>query len=236
MIPTTILPAGAVQHVVRLDGWQWTDPELEQWTRQQCPGALERRHREFAAGRVCAAHVIHALTGTTVPPQHIGRTTSGAPDWPAGVVGSLAHSRQMAGAVARRGTEALGIGLDIEPVMTADRARTVARRVGSRDELAALQQSAGLTYAAAVTLTFCAKEALFKCVHPLVGTMFHLSDARVETATVRDQTSRDRSAWTGEIALRLLVDLSSEMHVGRLFTVAIALDDEVGYAVVSVDR
>ncbi len=231
MVPAAIVPPRAACHVIQLADWRWIDSDLETWTREQLPDALERRRVEFAAGRVCAAQVVRALSGAAAPPHQIGRTPDGGPAWPPGLVGSIAHSRQIAGAIGMRRTDAAGIGLDIEPMMAPGRATAVARRVATGDEFSLLQH-AGLTQAAAVTLAFSAKEALFKCLHPLVGTMFHLGDARVDAVDLADGEPGGRQAGTGSVTLRLGLDLGG-FAAGQRFRAAVGIDAGVVYAVVT---
>ncbi len=68
----------------------------------------DQRLAEFASGRA----LLHRLLGTCQP---IVRSANGAPQWPYGVVGSLAHDRSRAVAVVGSAAEYRAIGIDIEP-------------------------------------------------------------------------------------------------------------------------
>ena len=70
--------------------------------------ARDQRLAEFASGRA----LLHQLLGTDMP---IMRASNGAPAWPEGVVGSLAHDRLQAVAVVGSADEYRAIGIDIEP-------------------------------------------------------------------------------------------------------------------------
>ena len=70
--------------------------------------ARDVRRAEFATGRV----LLRRLLQTTAP---IGRTENGAPEWPAGVVGSLTHDRRQAVAAIGSADQYRAIGIDIEP-------------------------------------------------------------------------------------------------------------------------
>ena len=61
----------------------------------------------------------------------VDRSSDGAPIWPQGVIGSITHTRELAAAVAMRGIDALGIGLDAEPFMARPRAVTISRVIAS---------------------------------------------------------------------------------------------------------
>ncbi len=233
-IPAAILPPGAIGHVMSLDGWQWDDPALEQWTHELLPRAIDRRRIQFAAGRTCAALAVEQLTGVRRHPSAIGRDPAGGPAWPADVVGSVSHCGHLAGAVAmwRTATPGGGIGLDIEPVMTAARLEKVARRILTADEQAGMQACASLTDSEAATLAFSVKEAVFKCLHPLVSRMFFFPDVWVERLELTGAIG-DRPV-EGRVDVRLTTSLSETMTSDRLFPVAVAVRDGVVYAVASV--
>lgn len=217
-----------------LDGWQWDDPALEQWTQALLPRAIDRRRIQFAAGRTCAALAVEQLTGSRVHPSAIGRDPAGGPAWPADVIGSLSHGGQLAGAVVmwRTATPEAGIGLDIEPVMTPARVEKVARRILTPDERAGMQAAATLSDAEATTLAFSVKEALFKCLHPQVGRMFFLPDVWIEHVALDGHIADGPVA--GRVEARLLTPLSETMHADRRFAVSVALRDGVVYAVATV--
>ncbi|MBZ9750134.1 hypothetical protein K7W42_04570 [Deinococcus sp. HMF7604] len=74
------------------------------------PHAHARRRQEQAAGRTCAAVALRRAgwTGSL----SLGRGPGGAPTWPPGFSGSLAHSGALALAVT--GPNTLALGLDLE--------------------------------------------------------------------------------------------------------------------------
>src|SRR5262249_50349452 len=107
---------------------------------------------------------------------------TGAPNWPVGLVGSLAHDASAAVAALASATDFMSVGIDIEPaeplepelldvVATADeRKQLVNRQLGGR-------------------LLFTAKEAVYKAVYPLDRTFLDHHDVEVDfvnlTAVVR---------------------------------------------------
>ena len=137
------------------------------------PRAVEKRRREFTAGRVCARAAL-ARFGIRDFPLRSGPDR--APIWPPGMVGSLSHCRDYCGvAVARLGTVA-GVGLDVEADQALD--ESIVRRVCTLTERA---RFAGLPGAAArwAIVVFCAKESVYKCHHPLAGTFLDFDDVEV---------------------------------------------------------
>ena len=102
------------------------------------------------------------------------KCASGAPIWPGGVVGSLAHDATVAiAAVARRDAIA-ALGIDIEPLepfpLEIDTVATARER----------RSLPGEPYAG--RLLFAAKEAVYKAVHPLDGQRLEHHDVEVDLA------------------------------------------------------
>jgi 4'-phosphopantetheinyl transferase EntD len=133
------------------------------------------RRREFAAGRQCARTLLAEL-GAGEPPLLVD--VHRAPGWPEGVVGSISHGAGLCVvAIARRGP-VRGLGVDVESEEPL--AAAVRRRVWSEPEArrfaGAPDDEAGRT----AKLLFSAKEALFKCVHPLLQSPLGLRAVEIE--------------------------------------------------------
>src|SRR5437588_389954 len=75
------------------------------------PRAVAERRQLFALGRAAARDALGELG---FAPVAIGRGEGGEPLWPAGVVGSISHSRQVAVAVAGLRQDYVGLGVDVE--------------------------------------------------------------------------------------------------------------------------
>jgi 4'-phosphopantetheinyl transferase EntD len=139
------------------------------------------RRRASGAARIVVRDLLRVLgADATVP---LPRSPSGAPAWPEGVIGSLAHDDDFAvAAVARRGL-IIGVGVDVEPaeplpadlvdlvLNAAERRETKGDRVNQR-------------------LVFVAKEAVYKAIHPLDGTPLEYADIEIALgegrATLKD--------------------------------------------------
>jgi 4'-phosphopantetheinyl transferase EntD len=127
-------------------------------------GAIEKRQREFRAGR----HAAHAaLAQLQAPHLPLLRGERREPLWPSGYLGSIAHCRDLCVAVCAREDRLAGLGIDVEPleplpkgvdryINTAAEARFVADNPGVHPE----------------RLIFSAKESLYKCYYPLVKRFF----------------------------------------------------------------
>ena len=97
--------------------------------------AVEKRRREFSAGRTCARQALRELGCADAPIVH---NQNGAPLWPTGIVGSITHSNTYAAAVAAKSLRACGLGIDMETVSRVSPA--IAGKILTEPEQACLQQ------------------------------------------------------------------------------------------------
>mgnify|MGYP000209319983 CR=1 FL=1 len=123
--------------------------------------AVAQRKREFAAGRLAAADAIETLGGARTYPA-TGRYRE--PVWPAGIVGSISHTRSIAVAIAGTSPGFTGLGVDIEPVQAMDDA--VRAQLVSGSEIEAW--AGRLDDQVLPVAVFSYKEALYKCIFPRV--------------------------------------------------------------------
>ncbi len=136
--------------------------------------AVEKRRREFAAGRACARAALARL-GCVAGAIPVGPTR--APVWPVGFVGSITHCEGFCCAVAAASDTVAALGVDAEDATELDAAS--ARHVLRPDETAALLRRAAPDGAGWPKLAFSAKEAVFKCLHPLTGARFDFHDVAI---------------------------------------------------------
>ena len=154
--------------------------------------AADSRRADYLAGRLAAREAVRLATGRDA---RIGRADDGSPCWPDGIEGSISHYGGVAAAVARRvgkadpvglaqrvgkadpvglaGETRGGIGIDIAPLLEGDRLRAVMRRCLTDNERSAQPSEA------AVSLTFAAKEALFKAAHPRAQRFIGFDEAEI---------------------------------------------------------
>jgi 4'-phosphopantetheinyl transferase EntD len=143
-------------------------------------GSITKVRRASGAARIVARGL---LAGFGLPSVALPRSPSGAPIWPEGVIGSLAHDSRVAIAAVglRRDIDALGV--DVEPAedlafdlidvvaTPAERMMIADVRFGGR-------------------LLFVAKEAAYKAVYPLDHTFLEYHDVEIDfarrKATVRN--------------------------------------------------
>jgi 4'-phosphopantetheinyl transferase EntD len=133
------------------------------------------RRREFRAGRIYARQALQGLgAGTSVIPIGDNR----APLWPAGVVGSISHTRSLCVVAVGSTAEFLGIGIDIEEdsPLSCELAQLVsgAAETEGRDEI---ERRLGCDLP---KLLFVIKEAFYKMYFSLTGRFLAFHDVRVE--------------------------------------------------------
>jgi 4'-phosphopantetheinyl transferase EntD len=151
---------------------EW-DSELLPEEARHVASAVDRRRREFAAGRACARLALGRL-GLQAGPLLPGPDR--APVWPEGTVGSITHCTDYcAAAVARRGAvRALGIDAELNAPLPPG----VAELVCTEAELAWTSMGAqrGTNWQ---VLIFSAKESVYKSWQPLTGEWLGYLDAEL---------------------------------------------------------
>ncbi|WP_432754507.1 4'-phosphopantetheinyl transferase family protein [Pseudomonas sp. WMBT8] len=182
---------------------------LEAGDFQRCavppPASIQRsvakRQAEFLAGRLCARSALQRLDGLDCIPA-IGEDR--APVWPAHISGSITHSTGHAAAIVGHKAQWRGLGMDLENLLPLERAERLAGEILTADEMQRMAAGPREQIAQCVTLTFSAKESLFKALYPIVHKRFYFEHAEV-------------LEWsdTGSLRLRLLTELSSEWCYGK---------------------
>jgi len=142
-------------------------------------GARPERVAEFRAGRHCARVALGALG---LPDAVVPRAPDRSPVWPPDVVASITHTRvgdvgYAAAAAARRGTLA-GLGIDAEQPGPLE--PRLARRILTPREAALTPPGDELARGLHAKLCFCAKEAAYKCQHPITGAFLEFGDVEIE--------------------------------------------------------
>ena len=133
--------------------------------------AIERRRASGAARRV-ARELMNSIGFAGLP---ILRSTSGAPIWPAGVVGSMAHDDRVAVAAVGLRRDLDAVGIDIEPAapLPPDMLELIAT---PRERRAIADNPLG------AKLLFAIKEAVYKAAYPLDHEFLDFHDIGVDLA------------------------------------------------------
>ncbi|MFB7335727.1 4'-phosphopantetheinyl transferase [Streptomyces adustus] len=137
--------------------------------------SVPERRREFTTVRLCARR---ALAQLGVPAAAILPGPHGAPQWPAGVVGSMTHCRGYRGAALARRRDVAALGIDAEPAEPlADGVLEAIATVGERAQIRRL-----LHHRPSIPwdrLLFSAKEAVYKSTFPATGVRLGFEDVAI---------------------------------------------------------
>jgi 4'-phosphopantetheinyl transferase EntD len=149
------------------------EEELFQGEIELLRGAVASRRREFAAGRAAARQ---ALGDFGLPPGPILAHSDRSPHWPTDFVGSISHCANYCAAVVGQKSQIRGLGLDVEPDSPLPyEILNLVCRYDERINFSTLKGDPG----AWAKLTFCAKEAFYKCYYPITGSFLDFLDVSV---------------------------------------------------------
>ncbi|MGW6568825.1 4'-phosphopantetheinyl transferase family protein [Streptomyces sp. NPDC054975] len=190
-----ILPAGVHHADSRTDlTYEPLHPEEE----QHIALSVDTRRREFTTTRACARKALARLGLPSVP---ILPGPRGAPQWPAGVVGSMTHCAGYRAAAVAHAGDALTIGIDAEP--NEPLPDGVLEAVAFPQEAAAVH-ALGRTHPGVCwdRLLFSAKESVYKAWFPLTERFLTFEDATITWDTPSDA----RPTTSGGFQAELLVE------------------------------
>jgi 4'-phosphopantetheinyl transferase EntD len=156
-----IVPAGVV--AVESDAPPGEPPALHACEEALVADAVEGRRREFAEARACAREALRRLGAQA---GAIPADSSGAPCWPAGIVGSITHKGSYRAAAVAWDEQFAGLGIDAE--LDAALPAGVLETIASAREIEEVERLlASRPGVAWDRLLFSAKEAVVKAAHPL---------------------------------------------------------------------
>jgi 4'-phosphopantetheinyl transferase EntD len=141
-----------------------------------------KRRRASGAARIVARQLLFRIgyPGCSLP-----NAPSGAPVWPAGVVGSLAHDRDVAVAAVAKVDRIAALGIDVEPAEELP--------PDLIDYIATPKERRGVDSQPYYgRLLFAAKEAVYKAVHPLDGIFLEHHDVEIDFAERTGTVSNGR--------------------------------------------
>ena len=210
--PAIVRRDGLTAHAARVVGADVAPRALLVALDPALTGVRPPRLAAYLAGRYCAACALRAagFVNEAVP---VG--DAGAPRWPAGIVGSISHAATHALTVVGSAARWRGIGVDCERVLDVAAADEIAGGTLAEADAVDVTGGGAISWAEFVTIGFSAKESLYKCLRPIVGTFFDFGDAHV-TALDRD---------TRRVRVRLMRDLAPGFGRGTTFELAFAMAD-----------
>jgi 4'-phosphopantetheinyl transferase EntD len=167
-----LFPSGVIAAELTVPAPRELLTSAEQQLMARC---AEKRIQDFAAGRACAHRALRELgilDFSLLAGEHR------EPLWPAGIVGSITHTRGYAAAVVARQGDLKSVGLDCEVIDSVD--EDLWSRICTPSEIERLVQlpPAGRNRQAA--LIFAAKEAFYKCQFPLTRAWVGFEDVLIE--------------------------------------------------------
>jgi 4'-phosphopantetheinyl transferase EntD len=128
--------------------------------------AVEKRRREFAAGRLLARELFAQMTSNeTVRSASLLNDVNRVPVWPAGIVGSITHCRSLCAVAMTHAAHSAGIGLDVEPAEPMN--EEIERYVMRDAEYARLDVMPHEVRTLGSLLVFSIKEAVYKAIYPI---------------------------------------------------------------------
>ena len=186
-------------------------------------GASPRRLAGFIAGRYCAMHALRRAG--YAHDSEIGMGSDRAPIWPDGFVGSITHSHRFAMGAAARRCDMRGLGIDCEALIAASTVDEIAPRLLTPVDRVTFERdcAAHLGWREFATLTFSAKESLYKCLQPITGVFFEFADAQITAVDIAGR----------RMTLQLVRPLSPEFGRGAELQASFHLAD--GYVWTAVE-
>jgi enterobactin synthetase component D len=183
--------------------------------------AARKRQGDFLAGRFCARAAMKLCA-----PEHADIAVAVGPNreplWPAGVIGSITHTGDIASAAVARSRDARSIGLDVERIMTDEEASKVRHPIADQDEIAKILDATGWRAGTAITAVFSAKETIFKALYPEVQRYFDFRDAYVDELDTRAGTFR----------AHLTTRLTDALQMGHAICGRFALEEKLVWTAV----
>lgn len=155
--------------------WMW-EAELPDREAAIIENAVEKRRREFTAGRTCARGILRKIgCGGDLA---IGKDRHGAPVWPEGIVGSISHADDVCVvSIARLQAGLTSLGVDVEKDTGLD--RDLVDVVCDEREKAACFNDPTLGPYRLAKVIFSAKESFYKCMYPVTGTVLDFHDVHI---------------------------------------------------------
>lgn len=183
--------------------------------------SYEPRQSQFIAGRICAARGIEKLTGHLDIPAW---NDDESPRWPEGIVGSIAHTDNHAIAVVGRSHAFTSLGVDIESLAVDEAViRSIESEVLVGGEMNLFSSMDQNTHKQNMLSVFCIKEAVFKCLYPVVQELFDFDAVEVV----------DPDLMYGRNQIRIRKNFSPTLNLEYL-SCRVRLQNNLVYVVVNI--
>lgn len=167
----------------------------EEW--RHIERAVEKRRREFAAGRLLARE---ALASVGIDDDLRLRALLPQPDrspcWPEGVVGSITHCASLCAVAVARAQDCAGLGLDVEPAQPLK--SELLPQIVRPEEFERFDALPDAVRALGGIAAFAMKEALYKAIYPIRRRFLEFHDVEVLRVETASDGADPASDWRGE--------------------------------------
>lgn len=173
--------------VIAVDPLSTAAAEAPSWAVRiaEAEGWQGARRQSFLRGRALVARALACLGSS----DEVGRDAQGAPCWPPGLVGSIAHSADHVFAAVAPVGRVLALGVDVEPdAPLPDDAHQLVLRAEDHE---ALRVAFAGSATAHTRLVFSAKECVHKLLNPLNGAWLEFDEVSIRWS----ETSADAGRW-----------------------------------------
>lgn len=174
--------------------------------------AVPKRKAEFLAGRYCCKQ---ALSRFNIHNFTVGIGQNRAPQWPVGIKGAISHNTHHAMVALTADASTLGIGIDIETVMSSKTMDNIKEAIIFGDEANHLNV-ADASPMVALSLIFSFKESFFKAAYPSTGYYFDFDAVTIDTIDYEKC----------KFSLTVVQDLNPQIRPGMVFEGDFAFVDE----------
>ena len=188
----------------------------------ELPRAVEKRRREYIAGRVAAHRAMEKL-GLTARPVLANR--SRAPSWPRGLTGSLSHNDTICVAAVARSSQVRSLGIDVED--DAPLAADLVATVCTLEERAWLATQPEAARGNLAKLIFSAKEAVYKCQYPVSHRVLEFTAVLVTPDTDTGQFEATFLESSGPFPAHARLDGRFAVTGGLIHTAVVLTPDAV---------
>lgn len=168
-----VLSGGSVVEMASLQMWDSPLAPLELAQVEKC---VDKRKREFAAGRACARQALGQLGFDNVL---LLSDNDRVPQWPEGIVGSISHTDDCCLAVVKKKEKIVGLGVDVECISsTIFEVASMVCRPNEQQWLATFDDVDNRMKW--LTVIFSAKESVYKSLYPSRREFMNFEDIEIE--------------------------------------------------------
>ena len=170
------------------------EKSFSSWLPERMKNVAQIRQQEFIAGRYCAYQAAKMVGFDLVT---LPSAETREPMWPAGVLGSITHSKKMAISCVSVSDDLSSVGVDAEELIKPSLSAEVEKVIATDEDLALLNKN---EYQTGITILFSAKEALYKALFPLVQTFIDFKEVKL-TKLNTDEGSFELEVMSNNVKL-----------------------------------